>query len=136
MTKTAKQIVSDVMNLLKGSPLVESITGKVYRSGCRPEGSKKEDLVVIFTTGDPSQMQRGVVTINIYTRDVQSDKNYVEDGSRCEAIEILAQQWIDSLNKGGSPYYFTLQQTIYTEAEKEINQHFVVVKLKYKLLTD
>ena len=129
MTKTAKQIIGDLIELLSGE-LLSSISGKVYRSGYRPEGSKKEDLVVIFTTGTP----------NIYVPDIphkEKDKEvYVENGRRCEELEVIAQEWVSGLNKGVSMYYFTLQQTIYTEVEEEINQHFVVVKLKYELLTD
>ena len=136
MTKTATQIVGDVIKLLEGSSLARSITGKVYRTGYRPVGSVKEDLIVHFTTGTPDQMQQGVVTINIYVANIPRGKIYVEDGRRSGEIEILAQSWVSSLNKGGSPYYFTLQQTIRTEVEQEINQHFVVVKLRYKLITD
>lgn len=139
MTKTAKQIIGDLIKLLSGD-LLTSISGKVYRSGYRPEGSKKEDLVVNFTTGTPSQIQIGVVTLNIYVPDIPHKEKgkevYVENGRRCEEVEVMAQEWVSGLNKGASMYYFTLQQTIYTEVEEEINQHFVVVKLKYELLTD
>jgi hypothetical protein len=49
-------------------------------------------------------------------------------------LETLASQWVESLTADKSDYLFELQQTIYTEAEAEINQHFVVIKLKYQIL--
>ena len=136
MTKTAKQIIGDIMGLLQGSILNLAINGKMYRSGYRPKGSKQEDLIINFTTGTPRQIQIGIVVLNIYIPDILNNENYVENGARCEEVEVIAQQWVSLLNKGSSAYYFELQQTIYTEYEKEINQHFVVVKLKYKLLTN
>lgn len=139
MTKTAKQIVGDILNLIKGSLVEKTIDGAVYRGNRgksnRPKGSKKEDVVVYFTTGDPSQMQSGVLAINVYVPDIPFGGGYVENGRRCEELEIVAQQWVDSLTTGVSDYRFELQQTIYTEDEVEINQHFVVIKLKYYLLT-
>lgn len=136
MTKTAKQIVGDIMELLRGSSLETIISGKIYRMGYRPKGSKREDVIVIFTTGDPSQMQRGVVTINIYVPDKAFKDSFVEDGNRCAELEVAAQRWVSSLTADKSYYRFGLMQTIYTESEPQINQHFVVVKLKYDLLTN
>ena len=135
--KTAKQIQSDIINLLKGSELAIAANGEIYRFGYRPRDSKKEDIIVVFTAGFTEQIQIGIVTINIFVSDIESADNGVmlENGRRCEELEIAACNWVKSLTTDKSDYKFTLQQTIYTEAEPEINQHFVVVKLKYELLT-
>lgn len=100
----------------------------------RPRDSKLEDAIVIFTTGLPDQIQTGVVTINIYFPDIDAYNNgvLVENALRGSQLELLAAEWVDSLTAGVSNYKFELQQTIYTEAEAAINQHFVVVKLKYR----
>lgn len=134
MAKTAKQIQGDVYRLLRDSSLYTMISGEVYRSGMRPRDSRKEDAVVVFTAGLPDQIQTGVVTVNIFLPDIDPDDNgtWVEDGRRAEELEKLAQQWADSLTAEVSCYKFKLQQTIYTEAEPEIHQHFVVVRLKYE----
>ena len=147
MAKTGKQIQSDVLALLKSSTLPSIISGKVYRKGCRPRDSKAEDAIVIFTTGLPGQIQTGVVTINIYCPDIDPYENgvLVEDGQRCETLEKAADlsiilhplpslDWVDSLPAAVSNYKFKLQQTIYTEEEPEIHQHFVVVKLQYEYI--
>jgi hypothetical protein len=138
--KTAKQIQGDIIALLSGSELEKAVNGKIYRanpdSSYRPRDSRKEDILVIFTTGIPGQIHTGVVTLNIYVPDIENPGNGVlnEDGNRCEELETAACTWVESLTAGRSDYRFTLQQTIYTETEPEINQHFVVVKLKYELL--
>lgn len=74
------------------------------------------------------------MTVNIFVPDIDPYENgvLVEDGERTEELEKLADAWVESLTAEVSCYLFKLQQTIYTEAEPDINQHFVVVKLKYK----
>ena len=133
MTKTAKQVQTDIIDLLRNSELAAEVSGGIYRKGYRPRDSRKEDIIVIFTAGIPDEIQTGVVTVNIFIPDIDPYGNgvQVEDGERSEELETLAQRWVESLS--GNNYLFELQQTIYTEAEPEINQHFVVVKLRYRL---
>lgn len=134
MLKTGKQVQGDIYNFLRKSALSSMISGGVYRNGYRPRDSKLEDAVVIFTAGLPDQIQTGVVTVNIFVPDTDAFENgiLVEDGQRTESIEKLAEDWVKSLNAGVSCYKFRLQQTIYTDEEQDINQHFVVVKLAYE----
>lgn len=135
MAKTAKQIQTDVYDLLRNSDLAAALkNGQVYRSGLRPRDSQGEDAVVHFTAGLPTEIQTGVVTVNIFVSDIDPYDNgvLVEDTGRTEQIETLAQAWVDSLTADRSNYLFSLSQTISTEAEPEINQHFVVVKLQYR----
>lgn len=138
MAKTSKQVQGDVYRLLKDSTLYTLISGEVYRNGYRPRDSCKEDAVVIFTTGLPDEIQTGVVTVNIFVPDIDPYNNgvWVEDGARTEELEKLADAWVESLTAEVSNYKFKLQQTIYTEEDKDIRQHFVVVKLKYKYFGD
>lgn len=134
MAKTSKQVEGDIFQLLKDSTLYTMISGDVYRAGYRPRDSRKEDAVIKFTTGLADEIQTGVVTVNIFVPDIDPYENgvLVEDGERTEELEKLADAWVESLTAEVSCYLFKLQQTIYTEAEPDINQHFVVVKLKYK----
>lgn len=134
MAKTGKQIQGDIYDFLRSSALAGAISGEVYRNGYRSRDSRKEDAIVTFTAGLPDQIQTGVVTVNIYVPDIDAYGNgtWVEDGRRTEEMEKLAQAWADSLTAELSCYKFQLQQTIYTEEASEINQHFVVVKLKYE----
>lgn len=138
MAKTSKQIEGDIYRLLRDSNLYDNISGKVYRKGERPRDSQKEDAVVIFTTGLADQIQTGVVTVHIYVPDIDPYANgvFVEDGERMEAVERLAQEWVDSLTAEVSCYKFQLQQTICSEEAEDINQHYAVVCLKYKYFGD
>jgi hypothetical protein len=134
--KTAKQVQGDIIGLLRDSKLAKAVNGAIYRFGYRPRDSRSEDIIVAFTTGLPGQIQTGVVTVNIYIPDIENPDNgvLIEDGRRCMELETAADAWVESLTVGKSDYRFTLQQTICTEEEPEINQHFVVIKLKYQIL--
>lgn len=133
--KTGKQVLTDVYQMLRNSSLPTLISGEVYRKGYRPRDSKAEDATIAFTAGLPGEVQTGVVTVNIYVPDIDPYNNgvLVEDGQRCEVLEKAAAEWVESLTAAKSNYRFELQQTIYTEEAQEINQHFIVVKLKYQL---
>lgn len=138
MAKTAKQVQTDIIKLLEGSILAEGVNGAIYRatpeSSYRPRDSRMEDIEVIFTSGLPDQIQTGVVTLRIWVPDIDPYANgvLVENGARTAEIEALAQRWVDSLKAGLSNYLFRLQQTIGTEAEPDIAQHFVSVRLSYR----
>lgn len=137
MNKTAKQVQGDIYAMLCVSPLADNISGNVYRAGMRPRDSKSEDAVVTFTAGVSTQIQTGIVTVNIYVPDIDTEQNgvLVENSARCEELEIAAQQWVDSLTADKSNYRFKLSQTITTDADEEIAQHFVVIKLEFQLPT-
>lgn len=133
--KTAKEIQTDIYNFLRGSKFAQGVNGDVYRQGYRPRNSAKEDIIVIFTTGAVGEVQRGVVTINAYVPDIDPYRNgvFVEDGRRTAEVETLAKNWVESLTAAKSDYLFNLNNTIYTEADAEVPQHFIVVRLNYKL---
>lgn len=125
--------------MLRGSNMFPKLSGEVYRQGMRPRDSRLEDAVVIFTTGlSDDDIETGVVTVNIFVPDIDPYNNgvFVEDGVRTEQVERMAQDWVDGLTCDRSCYKFRLQQTIYTEEEADIRQHFVVVKIAYEYYAD
>lgn len=130
---TAHKVQDDIMALLRESELVDYVTGEVYREGYRPRDSRKEDIVVIFVTGTPEQVERGAVTLNIYVPDITPYNNgvYVEDGLRVSQIEHLADLWVQSLKARRTNYLFKLLRTISTMREEATHEHFVVVQLEY-----
>lgn len=130
---TAHKVQDDIMALLRESELVDYVTGEVYREGYRPRDSRKEDIVVIFVTGTPEQVERGAVTLNIYVPDITPYNNgvYVEDGLRVSQIEHLADLWVRSLKARRTNYLFNLLRTISTMREEATHEHFVVVQLEY-----
>jgi hypothetical protein len=136
-SKTGKQVEHDIYVLVKNGPLASLINGEVYKFGTRPGDSTKEDAVVKFVQGYDGQIQSGTVVINIYVPDFERYDNgvFVCDITRCEEIEVAANEWVKTLKAGKSEYIFRLAQTVYTEEEPKINQHFVSVRLKFKLTT-
>ncbi len=133
---TASQVQTDVYQMLRQSNLASMISGAVYRAGYRPRDSKKEDAVVIFTAGLNAEIETGVVTIDIYVPDIDPFGNGIltEDGARTAEIEKAAAEWVETLTTDKSNYKFCLNKTIYTEADTDIYQHFVVVTLEYRYL--
>lgn len=132
MAKTGKQVQGDVRELLIGSALYSMVSGEVYRDGMRPRDSRKEDIVVVFTSGNTAQVQSGVVTVKIYVPDIDPYQNGVltEDGARLEEIEEAAQTFVDGITLPN--YLFRLASTIHTAYDEEVNQHFVVVRLQFR----
>lgn len=135
MAKTAKQVQGDVYALLKANHLAESLSGDIYRAGFRPRDSRLEDAVVTFTSGQAGQVQEGVVTVNIYVPDIDPYGNgvLVEDGARTAELERLAQEWADDLVACVNTYDFALRDTIHTDEEPDTHQHFIVVRLGYRI---
>ena len=136
MAKTAKDIQTDFYTLLKDSDLAAMVNGIVYRDGFRPRDSKKEDIVIIYSVGeDDGEIQSGIVTLNIYVPDILPYKNgtMVENAARTAKIERAAQEWYESIRGVMPEYIFRLYNTIHTTADEDINQHFVVVQVKYRL---
>ncbi|MGL5913354.1 MAG: hypothetical protein ACRCZB_04250 [Bacteroidales bacterium] len=136
MAKTGSEIQTEVMRLLQDSTLANAISGNIYRYGYRPKDSKTEDLIVVFTAADADQIQTGVVTINIYVPDIDMNGVVVENGKRTSEVEALANAWAANLNLSQTDYLFALQKAVFTMPESEIQQHFVVVKLKFDVFTN
>lgn len=137
MTKTGQQIEDDIYGLVNASSLSSLISGTVYKFGMRPKDSQTEDAIVKFVTGLDGQIQRGVVVVNIYVPDFDTYNDGIlrKDITRCTELEVAAAEWVKSLTAGKSDYKFELAQTIYTEEEPDIHQHFTSIRLNYSLLT-
>ncbi len=133
---TAKQVQNDIYQMLRTSTLSSMISGAVYKAGYRPRDSRLEDAIVIFTAGLTAEVETGVVTINLYVPDIDAFDNgvLVEDGARTTELENAAAEWVETLTAEKSNYKFSLNKTIYTEADTDIKQHFVVIVLEYKHL--
>lgn len=136
-TRTGQEIENDVFNLLRAGSLSKIISGEVYKFGMRPRDSKTEDAVVKFVAGLPDQIHTGVVVVCIYVPDIAPWENgvLVRNIPRCKELETAASEWVSKLTASVSDYKFKLAQTIYSEQEPDINQHFVSIRLNYSLLT-
>jgi hypothetical protein len=141
MNRTAKQIQQDFYRLLRTSNLAAEVTGDVYigsdYGSNRPHGSQLEDIIVINPASDAEEIQSGIITINIYVPDIATpaSNGLVENQSRCAELEIAANVWLDEI-VGTTEYRLRLAQAVSTNYHAEINQHFVVLKIRFDVLTN
>lgn len=134
MRKTGGSVEEDVYTLIKNSTLKISISGSLYREGMRPINSTTEDAIVSFLSGLDGEIQTGILNLNIYVPDIVSDKQKVKNISRCLEMEVLANNFIQSLSLSGD-YQFTLDKMIQTFKSQDIEQHFVNARIKFNLST-
>lgn len=140
--KTGKEIEGDILALVRNSYIktgkdgTPGIGGSVYRATMRPRDSREEDMTVMFTTATAEQTQVGVVTLNVYVPDLVNRINGVtaENGARCEQIERLAQATVDYLKADKSDYLFSLERAIHTQRDADIEQSFIVIPLRFKII--
>ena len=143
MILTGKQVQTDVLGYVKSvtfahgegtTTLSAVVNGSVYRGGLRPRDSKAEDIIVSFLTGKDYDIQTGFVNIAIYVPDIRPYDNgvWVEDMARTAELEAIAAKWVAALTTGVTKgYKMSAAQTITTEDDADINQHFVLIRLYY-----
>lgn len=116
-----------------------NVSGNVYYRGLRPiqknASSYKEDIVVAFLTGDGEDVQAGTCLVNVYVPDVQAGSGmYYTDKARCALIAESLEQFPKFANQSDKEIYFKQKGMIATLAEEEIKQHFVSLKMEFKVL--
>ena len=120
---------------------VLNVGGNVYYRGLRPiqknASSYKEDIVVAFLTGDGSDLQKGTCLVNVYVPDVQVGSGmFYTNKERCAVVAEALEQFAVFANQSGSDIYFKQNGMIATLAEENIRQHFVSLKLEFKVLNN
>ena len=82
MMKTQTAVEQDFYDAISKTQLAEMVSGEIYKSRIRPLNSTAEDIVIISTALNASQLQEGVVTILIYTQGIKRDSNLLPDLER------------------------------------------------------
>lgn len=132
---TANEIEQYFYEMCKNSSLGGGIIGEVYREGMRPDNPRNEDIVVTLLAGADGQIQEGVTILNIYVADInQSSGRMIPDYRRIGELEKLIQPMIDK-SKSGDIYVWT-DETPHAVKIEGINQHCIVARLRFKILTD
>ena len=142
MRKVAEEVEQDVFGLIQSDPIAALISGGIYRQGMRPFNSKSEDIVVSFLTGLDGQKQTGIVNINCYVPDIDNGQQLlVKDVGRCKTLAIALNTFKEelmtsdiALDRSGYKF-FPGDSMITTYEEKEIDQHFINMRLKFEYLT-
>lgn len=130
---TSNDIERTFFSLVKGSVLGQSVGGSVYRSNMRPPYSREEDIVVMFVAGLDSQIQTGVVLVNIYTKPIRYNGADVDDKNRCASLLRL---FYDMLEEGE----VTTGHILETDGTPRVNydditkQYVISGRIRYKWL--
>ena len=126
--KTPVKLIQDIFSLLDVPAVKSSISGGVY-PGKRPDGSRKEDVVVncLPVTGD--QLQRGIVNVNIHVPNLEitisgHPDNSQPDLKRIEEIYQVVEPIIENGIKDNTDV--SIQQAILIE---EGNEHYLNIRL-------
>ena len=138
MTKTEQDIERDFYTYVKASTLGQTVTGSVYRSGMRPDDAETEDVVVKLLTGIDSQVQEGIVILNIYVPDVYAgSRRKVIDHAR---IATLQTALTDMMNNAASDFEYHVRadatpQTLALEGV-DVAQHLIYARIRYRYCTE
>lgn len=132
--KTEQEIERDFFVLVKQSELGKAIRGEVYRSEMRPLDANTEDIVIKFLSGLDNQIQTGVVIINVYVPDIVNP-----NGRKCADLVRIGEleQHILSLRQelNNEDYCIINNVTPTTMSNREIEQHFIYLRIEFKRLT-
>lgn len=120
---------------------VLKVAGSVYYHGLRPirknATAYKEDIVVAFLTGTNGDVQQGTCLVNVYVPDIHADSGmFYADKQRCAVIASLLEKFPSYATEHDAYIYFRQSEMIYTFAEDSINQHFVSLKMDFKVLNE
>ena len=134
--KTESAIERDFLQLLKDSSLASVLRGRIYRDEMRPADAKTEDIVFKFIAGTDAQIQEGIVVVNIYVPDLKrSGGRAVKDFSRIDALQEEAIKLTDN-STHSSEYRLTTDGSMTTIPVEGIEQHMIVLRLRFRRLSD
>lgn len=138
MTSDALEIV--LFDCLKQFVLEElPIKGRVYYRGSRPiqanPSDYSEDAVVGYLTGVGADVIEGTCLVNVYVKDIIASSGLpYKDKVRCVEIADKLMLFPSFANKAQGSVYFNRREVIETLAEESIKQHFVSLKMDFKVL--
>lgn len=138
-SETIEKRLRDVAEAFVGEHM--PIGGNVYYRGLRPISQNpsdyQEDAVVAFLTGKNGDIQKGTCLLNVYVSDTQAPSGmYYKSKTRCEEIAAALEHFPDFANRNEKDIYFKQSDVILTIAEEEIHQHFVSLKMEFKVLNE
>lgn len=131
--KTKNEILTILYKAVSASP-INALTGGIYKN-YRPSGSVLEDCVISLISGtNAKHLQIGAVSIKIFYLDLFENNTYYENEKRGEELEKLLINLSVELLKNNTGISFDVQsRETYTAKVLEINQHYAILKMNYKL---
>lgn len=131
--KTGFTAVDVIFDKLKSGTLVSEINGEIYKDR-RAANSIKEDVVINCITLNNTQLQQGVVNVNIHVPNLSIKKNKVIDDSQPDRsrLNALANIALDDLTETyGTDYNFNVQQAPLLIRDESGGDHYVNIRLDF-----
>jgi len=118
---------------LNGSTqLKAAITGDVYKM-IRPDGSKKEDVVINTISVLDGSIQLGVSNVNIHVADIDQSngtaKYKAPDTSRLKQLTDIIYPLLEDVFGSSYRFWIASQSTI---REPETKQHYVNLRINFR----
>jgi len=133
MTKTEQQIERDFYLLFKQSALGAAIGGNVLRADEREDNAQGEDLTIKFLAGRDSQVQSGVVVVNIYVPDITNEQGrMVRNKPRIGELQALLLQVVEG--NTDNDYHIETDGSPASQKVEGINQHSIFARIYFERL--
>lgn len=128
--KSDIDIKDDLYTFIKNSRIASSVTGKICKTGVRPKGSDKEDVVISVIANMNGQMQESLVNVNIYVADdIKKDGQNQEATIRLRELCSIAAETLDVGRGEDFRFYLESQRVL---AVDEAKLHVINNRLNYK----
>lgn len=125
--------IKDMMfNLLKGTSLVSSVTGKLSKRK-RPANSDKEDVVISVLANEGNDIQRMFINVNIYVKDDNINGQNEENTTRLRELCSLSSTLFESALFSSNHIYLYAQRVVEVSATGE---HLINNKLLYEVCNE
>ena len=132
--KSDIEIKDDIYNFIKGSVLSVAVNGKLCKTGVRPKGSDKEDIVLSILANENGQIQEAVVNVNIYVKDDITDDDQNQEATiRLRVLCGIAEQVL-SVGRGDDFRFKLASQRVLAVDEAKL--HVINNKLIYKQVNE
>lgn len=132
--KSDIEIKDDLFQFIKNSPLALAVTGKICKTGVRPKGSDKEDVVISVIANLNGQIQEAVMNVNIYVADdIKSDGQSHESTIRLRELCRIASETLEV--GSGDDYRFALESQRVLGVE-DAKVHVINNRLNYKQVNE
>lgn len=126
-------IKTDVLKHIQGSELERAVTGVVRKTGKRPKGSKREDVIISVLANRNGQVQKATVNVNIYVAANIVDGQAEEQTKRLDYLCDLATGLFDVFR--GDDYRARLEEQRVFEIDGA-DEYVINNKIEYKQVNE
>lgn len=126
-------IKTDVFKHIQGSELLSTVTGVLRKTGKRPKGSRKEDIIISMLANANGQMQVATVNVNIYVAANIVNGQAEEQTTRLDTLCELASSLFEVFR--GDDFRATLIEQRVIEVEGA-DEYVINNKIEYKQLNE